>query len=108
MSHQLYSATYTNGPVVIFLQRLKQDQATLLAYEVNARDRKYQIWERESLAVKLYTPKVFQQKLDYIHHNPLQSHWALAAIPEEYHYSSARYYLCNEENWDFLTHFSEG
>ncbi|MCA6400621.1 MAG: transposase, partial [Cytophagales bacterium] len=40
---------------------------------VNAKDRKYQVWERNSLSVPLWTPKVFEQKLDYIHNNPVQA-----------------------------------
>ena len=27
--------------------------------------------------------------------------------PEDYKYSSARFYLLNEKNWDFLTHIDE-
>ncbi|MBS1687052.1 MAG: transposase [Bacteroidetes bacterium] len=89
------------------IQWLKEGHDLLASCRVDAADRAYQIWERNSLPVRLYTPAVFQQKLDYIHNNPLQAHWQLAAVPEDYHYSSARYYLCNEEVWDFITHFSE-
>lgn len=35
---------------------------------------------------------IFDQKLDYIHENPLQRQWQLARSPEEYLYSSAHNY----------------
>jgi putative transposase len=68
---------------------------------VNAKDRKYQFWERNSLRVPLWSDRVFNQKLDYIHMNPVRA--GLCASPEDYKYSSARYYLLNEDTWDFLT-----
>ena len=40
---------------------------------VNKADRKYQIWKRRPLAVELRTPAVFNQKLDYIHFNPVKA-----------------------------------
>jgi REP element-mobilizing transposase RayT len=54
--------------------------ARLLQFLVNAKDRQYQFWERNSLSIDLWTPKVFEQKLDYIHNNPIQDIWQLAPI----------------------------
>ena len=34
----------------------------------------------------------FEDKLEYIHMNPLQEHWSLVDSPEKYRYSSAAYY----------------
>ena len=70
---------------------------------VEAKDRKYQVWERNSLSIPLWTPKVLIQKLEYIHNNPIRA--GLCRYPEEYKYSSARFYLCNEKDWDFLQHY---
>ena len=75
----------------------------LRQFAVDAKDRKYQIWERNSLPIVLYTPDVIAQKLKYIHENPLQEHWKLAELPEEYKYSSAGFYFNNNTTWDFLT-----
>ena len=47
-----------------------------------------------------------EQKLDYIHHNPLSEKWKLAEQPANYNYSSAKFYLLNEENFNFLTHYT--
>ena len=38
---------------------------------VGAKDRKYQSWERNPLSVKLLTQKVIEQKINYIHFNPV-------------------------------------
>jgi putative transposase len=85
------------------LKAMRSEKSKLLGeLLVNAKDRKYQVWERNSLSVPLWTPKVFEQKLDYIHHNPVRA--GLCKFPEEYKYSSARFYEENVNDWVFLTH----
>lgn len=44
------------------------------------------------------------QVLEYIHNNPLQEHWKLAELPEDYYYSSARYYLKEQSEFKFIRH----
>jgi putative transposase len=77
----------------------------LKEFEVNAKDRKYQFWERNPLSVDLYSEPVFLQKMDYIHNNLKQEKWNLCASPEEYHYSSALFYHTGIDNWGFLSHW---
>ena len=72
---------------------------------VQAKDRKYQVWERNSLGIPLWSPEVFWQKLEYIHYNPVKV--GLCEYPEDYKYSSARFYLKNEKDWNFLVHHEE-
>lgn len=85
------------------LKLLRNEQSPLLAeIAVNAKDRKHQVWERNSLGVPLWTPLVFEQKLEYIHNNPVQA--GVCKFPEDYKYSSARFYEKNEKDWVFLTH----
>jgi putative transposase len=76
----------------------------LFAFASEATDRKYQIWERNSLSVDIFTPAVFWQKLNYIHLNPVQEKWKLCELPEDYYFSSARFYLLNETDFSFLTY----
>jgi REP element-mobilizing transposase RayT len=38
---------------------------------VGAKNRKYQFWERNPLSVPLYSQKVVEQKINYIHVNPI-------------------------------------
>lgn len=59
---------------------------------VQTSDRKHQVWERNALRIDIYSEKVFQQKMTYIHNNPIAERWKLGRLPEDYRYSSARYY----------------
>ncbi len=67
---------------------------------VQAKDRKYQVWERNSLGVPLWTDEVFWQKLGYIHYNPVEA--GLCKYPEDYKYSSASFYYKNDKSWGFV------
>lgn len=58
------------------------------------------MWQRNSLNIELRSEKVFNQKLDYIHNNPVKA--GLCILAEDYKYSSAKYYILNEKNFDFL------
>ncbi len=79
----------------------------LKEFEVNAKDRKYQFWERNTLSTDLFTHPVFMQKLEYIDRNPIQGKWQLSNLPEEYRYSSALFYETGVDNWGFLTHYRD-
>jgi putative transposase len=81
------------------------DQA-LSRFRVNTSDREYQIWERNALSVDLWSEPVFMQKLDYIHNNPLQHKWQLAKYPEDYKYSSAKFYETGDDEFGLLTHYA--
>jgi putative transposase len=85
------------------LKQLRNEQSLLInELEVNAKDRKHQVWERNSLGIPLWSPKVFDQKLDYIHNNPVKA--GLCKYPEDYKYSSASFYFSGKTDWDFLVH----
>ena len=56
----------------------------------NARNSVYQLWTHENHAIELFTPKFTNQKLDYIHNNPVRA--GIVEKPEDYLYSSARNY----------------
>jgi putative transposase len=87
---------------------LTENHPQVLPYfEVNLKDRKYHFWERNPLSVDLYSREVVYQKLSYIHANPLQEKWKLAKIPEEYWFSSARFYELGVDDFGFLTLYLE-
>lgn len=71
-------------------------------FRVNAKDRTYQFWERNPLGIELYSQEVFLQKLEYIHWNPVKA--GLCSLPEEYYYSSARFYWTGTDSFNMLTH----
>ena len=70
---------------------------------VNSRDRKFQVWERNSLSILLTKEKFLFQKLNYIHHNPVRA--GLCENPEDYKYSSAAFYMLNKYEWEFIQHY---
>ena len=85
----------------------KHNREWLKEFEVNAKDRQYQFWERNPLSVDLYTYEIFVQKLEFIHNNPVQDRWRLCEYPDGYKYSSARFYETGIDNWGFLTHYQD-
>jgi putative transposase len=84
---------------------LQTDKLKLEQYRVNAKDREYQFWERNALSIDLWSQKVFEQKLNYIHNNPLQEKWQLVEFPEKYKYSSAKFYMTGVDEFGLLTHY---
>jgi len=54
----------------------------------------YQVWTHENHAVELYGNDFIQQKLEYIHNNPIRA--GIVKNAEEYIYSSAGYYVGKE------------
>jgi hypothetical protein len=59
---------------------------------------------REPLGIELISPAVFEQKLNYIHCNPVRA--GLCINPEEYYYSSAKFYYDGVDSCGMLTHYS--
>jgi REP element-mobilizing transposase RayT len=87
------------------LDMINQDDPALINFKSTQRDRKFHIWERNALAVPIYSRAVMEQKLNYIHTNPMQEKWKLVRVPEEYFFSSARFYILNKDDWGFITHY---
>ena len=83
----------------------KNHPQVLASFKVNAKGREYQLWERNALSIELRTDKVFRQKLNYLHWNPVKA--GLCQLPEEYNYSSALFYETGIDNWGFLTHYRD-
>ena len=76
-------------------------------YKVSECDRMYRFWQRDPLAIHLTNKQILLQKLEYLHLNPLQEKWNLVTDPEEYFWSSAKFYNTSVDDFGFLTHFSE-
>ncbi len=62
-----------------------------------------EIWERNPLIIDLLTKEMFIQKMEYIHYNPVAA--GLCAYPEDYKYSSAKFYETGVDEFEFLTHW---
>jgi putative transposase len=74
----------------------------LKLFRVNAKDREYQFWVRNSLSVELSNQDIFLQKLNYIHENPVKKEYCQLA--EDYKYSSAQFYENGIDVFGFLSH----
>ncbi len=74
------------------------------SFKVNKYDREYQLWKREPLSIELVSQNLFTQKLEYIHYNPVSA--GLCKNPEDYYYSSAKFYYGGTDCFRMLTHFS--
>lgn len=84
-----------------YLKMLKA-QGFSWKYEANMANKKHEIWQRDSLSVEIYSRKVAEQKLNYIHANPVRGKWKLARDDLDYYYSSARYYETGYDQFGFL------
>jgi REP element-mobilizing transposase RayT len=56
----------------------------------NIRNKSFQFWQQNNHPIELHTNYFIDQKLDYIHNNPVEAGWV--EKPEEYVYSSAKNY----------------
>jgi putative transposase len=81
------------------------DEKELEIYKSTQKDRQYHFWERRAWRAELLNREVLEQKLDYIHKNPVKAN--LVNLEEEYKYSSADYYFKNQSKWSFITHYME-
>ena len=82
----------------------KNNPQALADFKVNKYDREYQIWKREPLSIELISYDLFKQKLEYLHFNPVKA--GLCENPEDYYYSSARFYVDGLDSFKMLTHFT--
>ena len=91
-----------------FLEELrKSDNKLLERFKVNRNSRDHQFWQRNALPVFMYNRKILEQKLNYIHMNPLQERWNLVTDPNDYFYSSCSFYEQGDNRFDWLTHYMD-
>jgi hypothetical protein len=61
----------------------------------NSNVKKFQFWQQNNKPIEIWSLKVFEQKLHYIHNNPVKS--CFVTDPIDWKYSSARNYG-NDDN----------
>ena len=97
-------ATFTSFTAKEIIKNLSLDNPALLeTMRVDNYDRIFQVWKRRSLSIELFMEKTFMQKLEYIHHDPVKA--GLVKYPEEYIYSSAKFYHDGIDIFRMNTHF---
>jgi REP element-mobilizing transposase RayT len=91
-----------------FLNELTKENSPLISkFTVTANDRVHHFWQKDARSVIMYDRKILEQKLDYIHLNPLQEHWNLVADPNDYYFSSCSYYEHADSTFSWLTHYMD-
>lgn len=92
----------------LILSDLKQNHPAVLPYfKVDDPEREYRIWQRDPLAILMDSKSKVEQKIEYLHNNPLQERWNLVDCPEKYKWSSANFYQTGYDEFGFLTHYTE-
>jgi putative transposase len=91
-----------------FLEELRKNNSQLLErFKVERNSRTHQFWQRNALPIRLYDRKILEQKLNYVHLNPLQEHWNLVTDPNDYLYSSCSFYEQQDNKFSWLTHYMD-
>ena len=83
---------------------LENYPAELARYKSTQGDRQYHFWERRPHQATMNNRSIVEQKLNYIHDNPVRKDLCPSAL--DYEYSSAKFYEANQQN-RLLTHYME-
>ena len=97
------------------VSRLKKQEAfatlRILEEDVIPSDKKkgkiHNVFRYSFDAKLIYSNKMMQEKIIYIHNNPISKKWKLANTPEEYQHSSALFYETGKTNFKWLKHFRD-
>ena len=91
-----------------FKKELKKNKPQALKlFAVDAENKAYEFWQRDSLAYEPIKKETISQKIDYIHYNPTAEKWKLCNDPIDYYYSSAKFYASGIDNFGFLKHIGD-
>ena len=101
-------ASFNKFTGAYIINDLKENHKAVLPYfKVEEKERGYRVWQRDPLAILMDFKNKLEQKLNYLHYNPLHERWNLAEKPELYPWSSARFYETGIDDFGFLTHYLE-
>jgi putative transposase len=98
---QLSFMKFTAQQIKFDLEKNQPD--ALSQFYVEAKDRKFQFWKRNSLSIDIMSYDVFVQKLNYIHKNPVKA--GMCECETDYLYSSSKHYQELEHPYGFLEPF---
>lgn len=83
------------------------DSEVLKEYSILSKEKAYEFWQRDPLAIRLFSRPVIIQKMNYIHNNPVAKNWRLAVSPEAYRFSSASFYENGIDEFCILSHIGD-
>lgn len=88
---------HTARQIIRQLQAENKQETLNLLQNLNKDARQdFKVWEDRYDGRNVFSVEFLEQKMNYIHHNPCQPHWKLAKSPEEYPWSSARFYIADQ------------
>lgn len=91
-----------------FQEILRQKAPNVLKeYQVEWNSRKYNFWKPKADWFLLNQLPAIEQKLLYIHLNPMRGRWNLVDDPRKYYYSSCRFYETGQSDFDFLSDYRD-
>jgi putative transposase len=87
---------------------LKQRAPDVLSqFKVSSESRKYNFWQEKPDWFLLNKTSTIEQKLNYIHLNPMRGKWNLVKDPNQYYFSSSSFYEKQEKNFEFLEDYRD-
>ncbi len=106
--HLIWQLIKTMETAHQFEQQLRLKAPVVLEeFKVQQSSRQYNFWQTHPDWFLLKYIPTLEQKLNYIHCNPLQAKWQLCELPCDYPFSSAAFYVSGKSQFGFLHHYSE-
>jgi REP element-mobilizing transposase RayT len=98
--------------IVQILERDNRDDILDVLYDsVTIRERnkgqRYRVFEKSFDSKPIYNNHFLEQKLEYIHHNPVRGKWTLADNYVSYLHSSASFYETGKSDFFHPVHFND-
>jgi len=93
---------FTSGEII---RQLKNDGNTSLIEKLKSGINNYQVWKERFDDYAILDVQSVHTKINYIHNNPVRK--GLVEWPSDYKYSSASYYLNNQQGPVNVIHFIE-
>jgi len=95
--NSVYEQSYQNIELIVLddfskdkTLEVTQKWANKKEAEKSSNTTNYQFWRHDNKPIELWSNEVIQQKIDYIHNNPVEE--GIVFRPEDYKYSSASDY----------------
>lgn len=85
---------------------LLDELQTFVSESDRKKGKKHEVFETSFDWKECYESRFIEQKLNYIHNNPCQSHWKLVEQAEDYIHSSARFYETGKQGVYPVTSYS--
>jgi putative transposase len=94
-----YTSTKIRNEIVINTPSLKAE------ITFKSRDQLFKVWMDRFDELYLDSQSLLEDKLEYIHNNPLQEKWSLVAYQDDYIYSSAGFYYKGTQGCVSVDHY---